>query len=405
MRRYVSSAYAGLVPFAGPLRMTSRPAPAPRDISVTTPRTFVRGGRDENCSDPSDGDSLMTDCQDDSELQKIEESQEEFIALDQDVYGAGVYTIIHDSQVIMSKEHFFEHGCGGGAVDDGFRVGFTICGLIINFVLQIQLLWFTCEFAVMPSVSRLQLIYQEYHSKCFEPSGNFNVTKWNMWDGQEQLCNMVFANSPFLYVMIVLWWMTMIAEIRECERLFRTIHHLRSTTSMKDVFRVVDGEERIERLMCPVRYTLYCVIWLPRLFISCALLVLGTMWLAATHSVQDLILNAIALEFVVEVDKTLFDAMFPATLARHIENAKLSHLKVDLTPLYGYVRSVVWMCLNFGGVAFYLSPLGQRMPLVGVLPQYANDALCPIYWGEQAKRVCSMWDHYNGVQCFPFGEQ
>merc|ERR1719215_924451 len=114
--------------------------------------------------------------------------------------------------------------------------------------------------------------------------------------------------------MIALWWMTMLYEIRECERLGRILVHLKSSVS-STVTKVVDGDERIIQLACPVRYALFFLVWLPKTFIACVLLVIGTMWLAATGSVVDLILNSVALQFVVEIDETLFGAMFPGSVA------------------------------------------------------------------------------------------
>merc|ERR1712039_319630 len=58
-----------------------------------------------------------------------------------------------------------------------------------------------------------------------------------------------------------------------------------------------------------------------------------------------------------------------------------------------------------GGVLFYLSPMGQKIPFFGILPNYMDDADCPIYWAEVTARQCPIWDTINGIDCFPLGPE
>jgi len=397
MLRYASNGYLNLSLSAiqtspREVELSARSNHSDEDVQLTICGTGQCGTYELTArSNVSDGD--------DDEFIEINEKEVEWASLDADVYGAGVYTIIHDTQECLKQV--------GSARSDGLsepanmlRVSFSLFGLLINFVMQISLLFFSYKYAVLPSVRHVQVTYREYHAKCFDTNGVYNSTKWDLWDGKDHLCNMVFSNSTFLYIMLVLWWMTMLYEIRECERLFRLVHRLKQPTSVTRT-RTVDGEERVMQLACPARYAIYVLIWLPRLFVSCCLLVLGTMWLASTACVEDLILNSVALEFVLEVDKTLFGTILPAGVGKRIENLRLAHFK-DPNPSHAYLRSLAYVAFNFGGVVLYLSPIGQRIPYVNVLPQYANDALCPKFWAEQGNRLCGFWSTEN---CYPYGEQ
>merc|ERR1719217_1496117 len=91
-----------------------------------------------------------------------------------------------------------------------------------------------------------------------------------------------------------------------------------------------DDSEVIVRLVLSVRWGLYLFLILPKLIISVSLLLLGSMWLTATEDFADLILNAVALEFIILVDEVIFDAMFPVALKKHLEGVKLwVHLDFD----------------------------------------------------------------------------
>lgn len=360
---------------------------------------------------------------DEEDYVTVNENEIEWVSVDQDVYGAAIYLIIHDSTELWTARE-------GGNFDqiarpaNLLRIVFSVFGLILNVAFQIMVLHFSLFYAVLPSVRKAQVTYQGYHRHCFEKDGTLNQTKWELWDGKESLCNMVFANTRFLYVIISLWWMTMLYEIRQSDRLWRAIHNLkpevvlaRSARQRGDVqgdlqdsvhylakpsvTRISDGKEKIYSLSCPVRWTIYIIVVIPKALISCALLVLGTMWLASTESVSELILNAVALEFVVEIDHTLFDALFPQMLQRHIKKAHMMLRRPELNPGKAYMRSVAYLALSLGGVAFYLSPVGQSLPYVSVLPGYAGDALCPVWWEKRGTELCGPFAEET---CFPFGQ-
>ena len=63
----------------------------------------------------------------------------------------------------------------------------------------------------------------------------------------------------------------------------------------------------MKKITTPIRWALYLILLLPKMAISMTLLTIRTVWLAATDSFADLILNAIALEFVSAIDELLFE--------------------------------------------------------------------------------------------------
>ena len=93
-----------------------------------------------------------------------------------------------------------------------------------------------------------------------------------------------------------------------------------------------DDIHRVKKITTPIRWALYLILLLPKMAISMTLLTIRTVWLAATDSFADLILNAIALEFVSAIDELLFEAMLPAS-SRAILRRRNSGVNRSRSPL------------------------------------------------------------------------
>merc|ERR1719401_2196783 len=85
-----------------------------------------------------------------------------------------------------------------------------------------------------------------------------------------------------------------------------------------------DDEIWIVSLTPFVRWALLLMILVPKLLIGAALMMLGMIWLSATESFGELILNAVALEFVINIDDHLFEALLPKSYREDM-------LKVQMT--------------------------------------------------------------------------
>ena len=61
------------------------------------------------------------------------------------------------------------------------------------------------------------------------------------------------------------------------------------------------------------RFCVIAVVVFPKGFISVCLLTLGCQWLSATLSFEALVMNTVAMEFVVHVDEVLYEAFLPTS--------------------------------------------------------------------------------------------
>lgn len=112
---------------------------------------------------------------------------------------------------------------------------------------------------------------------------------------------------------------------------------LRSTcSSLLAVFALPRGHTRVEdgRLAAVSRPRLafFLALQLLRVLVSAALLYTGVMWLSYTSSITDLILNAAALGFVMDLDELLFETTVPGLVQKFV--AGLAPVKYRKPPCY-----------------------------------------------------------------------
>merc|ERR1719235_272245 len=164
-----------------------------------------------------------------------------------------------------------------------------------------------------------------------------------------------------------------------------------------------DGERHeLIALTPPVRFFLWLFIILPKLGIVTYLLIIGSRYLTSTESFQDLILNAIALEFIINIDELLFMSLFPESGAKEIDQVKFTHPKKDQNAeeeaaafVAGYHRSLVFISLAVAWVVLYLNYVQQ------VIPFYAKDLhlQCPEFYRSTFTLPCPPFTE----GCFPYG--
>merc|ERR1711957_1101260 len=115
-------------------------------------------------------------------------------------------------------------------------------------------------------------------------------------------------------------------------------------------------------------------IFIPKLLVATVLLSEGCVWLAASRSFLDLILNSLALAFVTNVDELLHQVYLPVRLQRNLENSVLACPLPNMSPAERdikemrdqYCRSVLFLVLVSAivGTFLFIQP---------VLPNYEWD--------------------------------
>lgn len=317
-----------------------------------------------------DNDSCSSEGEANPRLDDLIRAHKNHTDLAPDAWGMGVVCIVKDLADILDGHYSLFH-C--------FRFGFSFTVLILNVGFQFFLLRQVWYYIVRPSVHTVQSNYRSYHSDIFDKDGNMIAGAWDAYptEKKEQLCQTALSIPFFLWALMMYWVTRMVQEMRETDRLRRNIRELPALPSGARSSEMVhekesdddDGINEIIALNTSTRVSLYVLIVIPKFLVCIALLLLGCRYLGSTEAFETLILNAMALEFIVNADELAFNALFPVSACKEIEIVKFAHAKKDLTneqkesiKVQGYARSVLTLLVIFAVVAIYQSCFQQIIP-------------------------------------------
>jgi hypothetical protein len=299
------------------------------------------------------------------------------------------------------------------------RCTFNLGAIVMNLVLQIYLISSVKRFVVSPDLHNLQVHYKTFHEQVFDTDGNFLPAKWADFPYKEQLCDSAMSTVDFTGCVMFLWSARMLYEIRltiRLERQIRGLQRLPPNMSIADMCQEHDNEEGEEicdiiYVNCFTRIMLYVLVVIPKYYIAILLVYRGINWLSTSESLGDLIMNALALEFIIDIDELIYESVFPRTAMKVLENTRFGLIKrqvlnkdreilIDFARSIGYVIVMVSICASYllvwQGFSF------EALDLVAVLPGYAWDIkrhCSAATLNEDTSKICSVMDR----NCFPYG--
>lgn len=365
------------------------------------------------------------------QLNQIEPSQEsaekgnviESIDLPEDAYGASMFAIIYDARELMSET---DHDAKPWWLNM-YRLVYVMLVLLVNYMFQFLMLFWIFTYIVQPAVADVQRVYDQYHAEFFSVEGEFMHEVWNgrtTFDDaryKRNLCHVVFSRFTFLWFVLILWMTQMVIELRNNMTLTADLFHIAHCPNDKaegmiqgtggglDETDADDDELHVVSLTPIVRWTIVFSIVIPKLLIGFSLTVMGMMWLSSTQSFSDLILNSLALEFVVRIDDNLYSALIPEHFKTDMGRVKLVYEKKQKTlteeihdDWVEWRTATIWLVVIPSFVFVYLK-LAQGMPILGVLPYFQNDIAeaCAPYLEREKMRICP--DGFGSERCFAFG--
>mmetsp|Transcript_103089 Transcript_103089/g.250392 ORF Transcript_103089/g.250392 Transcript_103089/m.250392 type:complete len:478 (-) Transcript_103089:128-1561(-) len=331
-----------------------------------------------------------------------EEEEEDDIDLNEDIYSTVLQGLLRDGVAIIAGK---SREANTMAMHK-FRMYSVLVLLLTNYVLQYGVLIFIYSFVATPAVSTVQGIYSDFRGSCFTANGDFNSDMCRSFSQTEKLCGLVFTYTWFMMLILVIWSMAMVREFRDTERLGRILWNIQSTANFDEMIEFNHGVEHVTHLTPSFRLLIFVVVLLPKIGVTMVLGLLGTIWLAATDDLTDVILNAVALEFIIKIDELLFDAVVPATAKLELSNFKLTLMKRHKKGTFvtdawkGYLASLAYLLLTVGLPPLYMT-VGQRLPFVNVFPNFQRGEVamvCNPYLEEHRARACVF-----GEVCFPYG--
>lgn len=335
---------------------------------------------------------------------------EEDMALD--VWGATIFAIVKDIPDLVMGEITLENS---------LRLILILICLYLNLFCQIWLVYFVGWNVMFPNVNRLQIVYGTYHKIAFNASnGHFDQRGFDSLPEliRERVCSNGIATHFFLWICVFLWAVNCFNEFRMVvhrrNSLFRLPHlpkgvaptHMVHELNLKIGDYMSEFKNKIVCLDTLSIVLVHVLVIIPRSFIALSMLVIGTTFISASKSFEDLILNSLAMSFIFNIDNLLFDCFLPQRLAKNLQHTKIatppviaitSQKVIDQAMMKrAYKGSAVLLILVLGFVCAW-----DYFVTVAILPGYEDDVMvhCSSYLNSRANLTCRPFER----DCFPKG--
>eukprot|EP00930_Biecheleria_cincta_P086812 TRINITY_DN76061_c0_g1_i1.p1 TRINITY_DN76061_c0_g1~~TRINITY_DN76061_c0_g1_i1.p1 ORF type:complete len:401 (+),score=64.96 TRINITY_DN76061_c0_g1_i1:99-1205(+) len=332
----------------------------------------------------------------------LEDDLEEIeIDIPEDAYGAGILAIVRDISIIREGK-WTDEECQLKLI----QALFALALLALNLVLQLALLAYIHMYVVKPSVKRVQSQIQQFHGLVFDDEGNFLADAWANYKGKSDLCQLGMSDPFFYKVVVFLWVLLIIRELRTTERLSRDLLSMPRCEDWRLMCRTTADKVQVVALTPCTKFLLINMICIPKGIICIALMWLGCQWLTATTSFTDLVMNSIAMEFVTYIDENLYITLLPVAHRQQVSEINfLMHRKASgqRTKLFqAFRRSFVYLFMAVVFVILYPQYVQT------VLPNNLQDLKvhCKHIVEDSERNLCKSPFYYGSFGlsgCFPYG--
>lgn len=190
----------------------------------------------------------------------------------------------------------------------------TYAYLLINFIFQGYLLYAIRVFICVPAASEVRHIYDDF-LEATHVDGKFSEELWGQWDDSEKvrLCQVPLSQPVLCVALLLIWTSYVQADIRE------TLNYALAWIKLPRpeelgvkrtlTLKAESGQQVVESASMIVKAVVIIAVLLPKFLIAVVLWWLGAFWLIATTSFPDLVLNAVALAFITDVDELFYRSL------------------------------------------------------------------------------------------------
>jgi hypothetical protein len=302
------------------------------------------------------------------------------------------------------------------------RIAFALGLIALTIGIQVAILVCTRDIVTPLQVQDIRDAYDAFESHMYANhtylskngyargiAGYYNASAFENFDdtAKYNACNIPFSQLPFVSLVLVIWSITCLAQIRSCIELFLSLVVMTETKdNMHDCMTFwryamdpadgcaeakyspipsprdepADEKEKniqvITGLTLSVKVFLVICVFLPEFCTTSYLMWLGTRWLTATNDFGNFISNVVGLEFILQLKFLLYFVLGSARNRRD-----LAHTGVvppwsrESAGYCVYFSTLLWLLIAAVWVSAYLFEFQT------VLPEYKWDV----------HRVCDSW--------------
>lgn len=299
--------------------------------------------------------------------------------LSEDTYGMAIASMVRDMSRLSQEtgsEHKHIRIC---------RIWVSFKLLLLNMSLQIFLLVCIANLAAARAVFSVREAYDSFEKHMYgghvyltghgyargSDDRFFNSSLFDtLPDGtKEDACRIPLAQPEFLFVILLIWSLLVVGELRESFTEFqRLVISTATAPSMATATEPIPQGEVIVGLTIGLKVWVTFFVVLPRIVIAGILLWLGCRWLAATNDFQELVLNAVGLEFVLLLKELLYRSLVPERDKRDRFRMHMNLANEAAAPSpVAFFGTFLWGVVAFAWVYLYI------YCIQGVLPEFRWD--------------------------------
>mmetsp|Transcript_83537 Transcript_83537/g.159349 ORF Transcript_83537/g.159349 Transcript_83537/m.159349 type:complete len:379 (+) Transcript_83537:44-1180(+) len=312
-----------------------------------------------------------------SNISKAQEDEVKvpYVELEEDTFGMWVCSLARDAHFV-AKESSQPQGARK------FRMFTVVFLLIVTLLIQIWLLAKVKQFVSAKAVLDIRDAYSLFeltmcgedvtwtrheHARCSPgafPAFEEAKLKLSELDSEDQadICRIPLSQPYFFATVLLVWTITCISDVRKACRLQMIVLYLQTTESMAGAADLIDdGDDDddtsddvivIRKMTCLMKIVITVTTFIPRVSITVYLLWVGCRWLLGTNQFDELILNAIALEFILQQKDSIYEALVPqqskearaCTVLHPVwKRSKLTYTSVSLQAFGLLIVSAGWV--------------------------------------------------------------
>lgn len=335
-------------------------------------------------STPRSMASTLSDDSDDSQ-DSVRYARED---IEEDLFGFAVVSFARDVR-------FYEAGTGRclRVARIIFSQGLVVCNILLQIFLLIQIK----QFITAKAVHDIREVYDRFEYVMYQGNiaghttltangkhrgvqGFFPVTEEEQRaifetmsaDEQAGACRIALSQPLYVMAILLIWTVTCFGEVRKTlDGFLSLIYRMPTVEAMSRGF--IKGDEADERVIIGLRLdmkvflTVFIVI--PRLLITLVLIWLGCRWLVATENFSDILLNAVALEFILFLKELFYATIVPHRNKRDLQNTKVQACfeeeragERQKARAWPFFNGFLWLIFAMAWVAFYVYNFQMVLP-------------------------------------------
>jgi len=276
------------------------------------------------------------------------------------------------------------------------RISFAIGLVFLTIGIQISVVVCTKQFVTPHQVADIRDAYDNFEKVMYNGhtylnaagkargiDGYFNASAFGDLedDARESACNIPLSQLTFLFLILFVWSITCVSQLRQNIEMFMTLIYYAPTkdkmedclTHWEDAIDTDDEKDKpakteprqnaapcvpvqvIVGLTLRVKAFLVMCVFLPEFLTTSYILWLGSRWLTATNDFGNIVCNAVALEFILQLKFLLFFAFASERSKRDLAfTGTKPAWRTEHAGFLTYFITLVWLLLAFAWVYLYI---------------------------------------------------